>query len=233
MSSVRKSRIFALSILAGLIAGGILAAIQVAVVRPYMNSLMEGIIDELLADGEFDEELFDSQARSVYLSQTAGSAAMGLAAGALIGGVSTFGRSRAGVGDVMLIAGIAWFVLYAVPTAKYPPSAIAMFSEEAAAQYYPLYFSYLALSGIAALGVTVAFRKVSKRNRLFGMAAAYLVIVAVAYAIFPAYELDSTFDQPLLNSWRALVSAAMTAFWFSAGAIAGLLWKYGSPRTKE
>ena len=233
MSSARRSRIFALSVLAGLIAGGILAALQVAVVRPYMNSLVEGIIDELLADGEFDEELFDSQARSVYLMHTAGSAVMGLAAGALIGGVSALAKSKAGIGDAMLIAGIGWFVLYAVPTAKYPPSPIAMFSEEAAAQYYPLYFSYLALSGLAALGVTAAFRKVSKRNRLFGMAAAYLVIVAIAYAVFPPYELDSTFDQPLLNSWRALVSAAMTAFWFSAGVIAGLLWKYGSTEKKQ
>lgn len=232
MSTVQNNRIFALSILAGLIAGGILAALQLAVVRPYMNLLVDGIIDELLADGEFDEELFDSQARSVYLGQTAGSAAMGLAAGALIGGVLAFARMSAGMGDAILIAGVAWFVLYAVPAAKYPPSPIAMFSEEAAAEYYPLYFSYLALSGLAALGVTAAFRRLSRKNRLFGMAAAYLVIVAVAYAIFPSYELDATFDQPLLNSWRALVSAAMTAFWFSAGAIAGLLWKYGSARRK-
>lgn len=232
MSSAHKGRVLALSILAGLIAGGILAALQVAVVGPYVNLLVGGIIDELMAGGEFDEELFDSQARSVYLGQTAGSAVMGLTAGALIGGVIAFGRGRAGFGDALLIAGIAWFVLYAVPTAKYPPSPIAMFSEEAAAEYYPLYFSYLALSGLAALGVTAAFSRLSRKNRLFGMAAAYLVIVAVAYAIFPSYELDATFDQPLLNTWRALVSAAMTAFWFSAGAIAGLLWKYGSAERK-
>ncbi|MGI0038069.1 MAG: CbtA family protein [Nitrososphaera sp.] len=227
---MQGSRIFALSILAGFIAGGILAALQVTIVQSYMKFLVQDIIDELLADGEFDEELFDSQARLVYLGQTAGSAAMGLAAGVLIGGVRAYGRRKAGIGDAILIAAIAYFVLYAVPAAKYPPSPIAMFSEEAAADYYPLYFSYLALSGLAALGVAAVFTRVSRKNKLFGMAAAYLVIVAVAYAIFPPYELDSTFDESLLNSWRALVSAAMTASWFSAGAIAGLLWKYGSAR---
>src|SRR6185503_14059321 len=126
MSSVRISRIIALSILAGLIAGGFLSALQVAIVQPYMNLLIDGIIDELLADGEFDEELFDSQTRSVYLSQTVGSALMGVAAGALIGGVCAVGRNKAGIGNAILIVGIAWFVLYAVPVAKYPPSPIAM-----------------------------------------------------------------------------------------------------------
>jgi hypothetical protein len=155
---------------------------------------------------------------------------MGVAAGALIGGVCAVGRSKAGIGNAILIAGIAWFVLYAVPAAKYPLSPIAMYSEEAAAEYYPLYFSYLVLSGLAALVVAAAFRKVSRRNKFFGMAAAYLLIVAVAYAIFPNYDHDSTFDQSLLNSWRAAVSAAMAAFWFSVGTISGLLWEFGSAK---
>jgi hypothetical protein len=233
MSSVRTSRIIALSILAGLIAGGFLAALQVAILQPYMNSLVDGIIDELVASGEFDEELFDSHTKSVYLSQTVGSAVMGVAAGALIGGVCAVGRSKAGIVNAILIAGITWFVLYAVPVAKYPPSPIAMYSEEAAAEYYPLYFSYLALSGLAALVVAAALRKVSRKNKFFGMAAAYLVIVAIAYAVFPSYDLDSTFDQSRLNTWRAVFSAAMAAFWFSAGAIAGLLWKFGSAKKEQ
>ncbi|HLG37005.1 MAG TPA: CbtA family protein, partial [Nitrososphaera sp.] len=137
---------------------------------------------------------------------------------------------KAGIGNAILIAGISWFVLYAVPEAKYPHSPIAMYSEEAAAEYYTLYFSYLAVSGLAALVLAAAFRKVSRRNKFFGMAAAYLIIVAVAYATFPSYDLDSTFDQSRLNTWRAVISAAVAAFWFSAGAIAGLLWKFGSTK---
>ena len=233
MSSVRPSRIIALSILAGLIAGGFLAGLQVAIIQPYMNLLVDGIIDELLADGEFDEELFDTHARSVYLGQTVGSVIMGVGAGALIGGVCAVGKSKAGIGNAILIAGIAWFVLYAVPVAKYPPSPIAMYTEAAAAEYYPLYFSYLALSGLAALVVAAAFRRVSRKNKFFGMAAAYLVIVAIAYAIFPSYDLDPTFDQSRLNTWRAVISAAIAAFWFSAGAIAGLLWKFGSAKKND
>ncbi len=227
--SVHSGRILALSILAGLIAGGILAALNLALVQPYLSRLTEDIIDELMADGEFDEEEFDSRVRSIYLGQTVGSLAMGLAAGALIGGVYAFAKmNSSNIASAILVAGIAWFVLYVIPSVKYPPSALAMFDGEAASQYYPLYFGYLSVSGLAALCIAAGFRRRALRNKVFGMAAAYLVAVAVAYVIFPNYDLDASFDQPVLNSWRASVSAAMTGFWFSAGIISGILCKYGA-----
>jgi hypothetical protein len=227
MESVQKVRIFALSILAGLIAGGILAALNLVVLQPYLDLLTEDIIDELLADGEFDEDEFDSQGRAVYLGQTAGSAVMGMAAGALVGGVLVFAKRNVGIADALLIAGISWFVLYAMPAAKYPPSPIAMFNGEAAAEYYPLYFGYLALSGMAAVGVVGGFRKMQGRNKYFGMAAVYLGIIAIAYFVFPSYERDLTSDQSVLNSWRAVFSATTAIFWFSTGGIAGVFSVYG------
>jgi hypothetical protein len=152
---------------------------------------------------------------------------MGIAAGGLIGGVLVLTKRSIGIADALLIAGIAWFVLYAMPAAKYPPSPIAMFDSGAASEYYPLYAVYVALSGLSALGVVVGFRNLPGRNKHFGMAAVYLVIVAIAYFVFPAYERDSTFDQAVINSWRAMFSATTAIFWFSAGGIAGLLLKYG------
>ena len=231
MASVHVGRSFALSILAGVIAGGILAGLNLALVRPSLDLITEGIIDELAADGEYDEEEFDSVVGSIYLTQTGGALAMGLGAGVLLGGVSVFGKKTAGgIAYAILTAGVAWFVLYAVPAAKYPPSATALFYEEAAAEYYPLYFGYLAVSGLAAVAVVIAFRKSARKNKLFGMAAVYLVIVAVAFFVFPSYDRDSSLDQSLINSWRAATSAAVTGFWFSVGGIAGVLWKYGSKR---
>ena len=144
-----------------------------------------------------------------------------------------FGRRNTGsFACAMLIAGLAWFVLYAGPAAKFPPSPLALFKGEAAAQYYPLYFGYLAVSGLAALGIVLGFRKARSKNKILGMAAVHFVVIAIAFLAFPNYGLDSTIYQKLVNYWRASVSAAYTAFWFSAGAIAGLLWKYGSATNK-
>lgn len=236
MAPVQIRRVFALSVLAGLIAGGILAALNLALVRPYFSLVADSVLDELIVDGKYDEQEFDSKMNSAYLNQTWGSVGIGAAAGALIGGARVIGRTPSvrarHVVDAMLMAGVAWFVLYVVPVVKYPPSPIAMFDPQAEQVYYPLYFGYLATSGLAALAIVSAFRKLAVKNKIFGTAALYLAVVAAAFFVFPGYELDSTFDQTLLNSWRASISAAVTIFWFVAGLICGFLWKYGISTVK-
>jgi hypothetical protein len=229
-------RIFAVSVLAGLLAGGMMAALNLVLVRPYFDLIAESVIDQQMADGAYDEEEFDSRLESAYLNQTWGALGIGLASGALIGGVRVSTGTRAGrhatLVDALIIAGVAWFVLYVVPVIKYPLSPAAMFDAEAEGTFYPLYYGYLAVSGLAALAIAAAFRRISVKNKIFGMAALYLVVVAVAFFMFPGYELDSTFDQQLLNAWRASVSAATTALWFASGLISGILWK-GAEREKK
>lgn len=228
MASPPVGRILALSILGGLVAGGILAAVSLIIVQPYTNAVAELVIDELIADGEFDEEEFDLQVQSIYRSQILGSIAAGLAAGALIGGTFIAGKrlNASPIKYAIAIAGIAWFVLYAVPSVKYPPSPLIVFYAEATSSFYPLFIGYTAVSGLAALGIIMGFRKMSRKDKIFGMAATYLVIVAIAFVLFPEYDPDSSYPQALVNAWSASVSAAMTVFWFSAGIICGVLWRF-------
>jgi hypothetical protein len=228
MASSRAGGILALSLLGGLFAGGILAAAVLVFVQPYTNAVAELVIDELLADGEFDEVEFDLQMQSMYRLQILGSIAAGLAAGALVGVTFVAGRrfSASPMMHALVIAGIAWFVLYAVPSVKYQPSPLVVFYSEAASSFYPLYVGYTAVSGLAALAVITGFRKISRKNKIFGMTAAYLVIAAIAFVLFPEYDPDSTYPQALVNAWSASVSVAMTVFWFSAGIICGVLWRF-------
>ncbi|MCI0563616.1 MAG: CbtA family protein [Nitrososphaera sp.] len=227
MAPLQTGRIFALSIVAGLVSGGILAGLSQAVIRPYTDALADLFIDELIADGAFDEEEFDAQLQSIYFSQTAGAVAIGLGGGALIGGVYALSkRSKGRFRDAIVIAAVAWFVLYVVPAVKYPPSPSAMFYPEVASVYYPLYGGYLAVSGLAALGIAAGFRKIALRNKIFAMAALYLSIVAGAFFVFPDYDLDASYPQPLVYAWRAVISAAVTAYWFIAGVLCGYLWTF-------
>lgn len=229
MASLRSGRVFALSILAGLVAGGLSAAVSVVLAWPYVLALAELHMEELLADGEFDEEEFDAQMQSIYASIMVGSIATGIAAGALVGGARIFANS-AGASPLkaaLLIAGVAWFVLYAVPSLKYPPSPQALFDPQAGGVYYMLYAGYAAASGLSALGIAGGFRKIKRKNKELGMAALYLAAVATAFFAFPDYTDPSYFPQQLVGAWRAAISAAMTTLWFSAGTIAGLLWAYG------
>jgi Probable cobalt transporter subunit (CbtA) len=249
IASLQSSRVFALSILAGLIAGGIAVAANAALVQPYTNAIVELWIDELLAEGEFDEEEFDLQAQSIYSSQVTGYIINGLAAGALVGGVYVFSSSSSNsklptaaatttitspFKVAVMIAGAAWFVLYVVPAVKYPPTPEALLDSEAASSYYPLYAGYVTVSGLSALGIATGFRRVKRKDKVFGMAALYLTVMAAVFFAFPDYQEDTLLfpQQPVVNAWRASISAAMTALWFAAGMISGLLWTYGRKSAK-
>ena len=247
IASLQSNRVFALSILAGLIAGGIAVAANAALVQPYTNAIVELWIDELLAEGEFDEEEFDLQTQSIYSSQVTGYIINGLAAGALVGGVYVFSSSsnsklptaaaRTTITSpfkvAVMIAGAAWFVLYVVPAVKYPSSPEALLDSEAAGSYYPLYAGYVTVSGLSALGIATGFRRVKRKDKVFGMAALYLAVMAAVFFAFPDYQEDTLlFPQPVVNAWRAFISATMTALWFAAGMISGLLWTYGRKSAK-
>ncbi|HEY3094804.1 MAG TPA: CbtA family protein [Nitrososphaera sp.] len=225
-------RSFGLSILAGLVASGVLVGINVALVQPYTAALAEIELENLLAMGEFDEEEFDAQLQSIYFSQLYGSIIIGLAAGALVGGVFVVGKIRktSPLKAALLIAGIAWFVLYVIPTAKYPPSPAAAFDPEVAGTYQGFLAGYTTVSALAALGITFGFRNVRRKEKALAAAALYLMVVAGAFLAFPAYqsEDDSLLPLPLLSAWRSAISLSMTVFWFVLGITCGLLWTYGS-----
>lgn len=229
-------RIIGLAIVAGVIAGGILAGINLALVQPYTMLLADIELENLFAEGEFDEEEFDAQLQSIYFSQQYGAIATGLGGGILVGGTFiAINKRKTKIGwlkGALVITGIAWFVLYVVPTVKYPPSPEATFRPEAAAAYQPLLIGYTAVSGLAAASIAFVFSKVKRKEKVFGAAALYLAVVAGAFLVFPDYESDddSFLSQPVMNAWRSAISLSMTAFWFSLGAISGALWTYGSKK---
>jgi hypothetical protein len=221
-------RIFLLSLLSGLVAGGIVAALNMTLLKPYTDAVGEIILDELIANGEYDEEYFDSLLQTLYLTQTGGSVAIGVAAGALIGGTYILGNKAdsSRVKNAVVIAGIAWFVLYFVPAVKYPPSLQAIYDAEAASSYYPSYYGYVAISGLSALAIAVGFRKIAVRNKVFAMAALYMAAGAAAFLLFPDYQFDANLPAQTINSWRVSISIAMTTLWFAAGILCGILWTY-------
>jgi putative cobalt transporter subunit CbtA len=233
MEHLQIGKAFALSLLAGLIAGGVLVGINMMLVQPYTNALADIELENLLVEGEFDEEEYDAQLQSIRFSQQYGSIIIGLAGGAIVGGAFAVSKIKLGpLKAALMIAGIAWFALYVIPAVKYPPSPEAIFDPEAAATYQTLLTGYTAVSGLSALGIAFGFRMVKRKGKVFGAVALYLIAVAGAFFAFPEFqgEGDSLLPQPILNGWRSAISFSMTVFWFALGAICGLLWKYGNKK---
>jgi len=226
----QAGKVFALSILAGLIAGGILVGINVALVRPYTMALADIELENLLAEGEFDELEYEAQLQSIYFLQLYGSIIMGIAGGALVGGVFLAGKiTLSPLKATLLIAGIAWFVLYVIPTVKYPPSVEVMFDPETASTYQTLLAGYTIVSGLSAMGIAYGVLKAKMKQKAYAAAALYLAVVAGAFFAFPDFqsEDDPFLPQSILNAWRSSVSLSITGFWFSLGVICGLLWSFG------
>src|SRR2546425_9881203 len=167
MGTLQTGKVFVLSTLAGLLAGGVLVGINLGLVQRYNTALADIELENLLAAGEFDEEEFDIQMRSIYFSQLYSSIIIGLGAGALVGGTFIAAKIRimSPLRAALLIVGIAWFVLYVIPTVKYPPSPTAMFDPEVAGTYQKLLAGDTAVSGVSALGIGFWFRKVKREKK--------------------------------------------------------------------
>jgi hypothetical protein len=115
------------SILAVLIAGGILVELNMVVVQLLTRTLAGIEIEICLQRREFEEEdEFDLQYSHIYSSQLYCSIAIGLVGGALVGAAGGYpigGMKSSPLRVALLIAGIAWFVLYVIATVvKYPTS---------------------------------------------------------------------------------------------------------------
>jgi hypothetical protein len=83
----------------------------VVLVQPYTTVLADIEIENLLAEGEFDEDEFDLQFQSIHFSQLYCSIAVGLAGGALVGaGAYVISGMKSSVAKTaLMIAGIKWF----------------------------------------------------------------------------------------------------------------------------
>lgn len=231
---MHTTRIIAVSIAAGIVAGLILAAFNSTVVRPYTVKLADDYSTFLEVTGELDFDAYERSLQSLYLWQTAGPIITGGISGGAFAAVYAKFRTSKPLMAALIIVGVAWFSLYAMPAAKYPSSLEALFDQEAARSYYSLYSSYSAISGLAALGSAIAFWKTRRKNWPFGAAGVYLAIVAAMYFVFPPYPEVDYVDLQLLNGWRSVSAAGMTAFWFLLGIIAGVLLEFlGRKDTKK
>jgi hypothetical protein len=173
------------SILAGLIAGEILVGLNMVVVQPFTGYLPILRLKICLQRGSLMRMI--RSAITVNLFFSALLLHSNRACGRRAGRSSSkriphwWNEIKPTQGSLM-IAGIAWFVLYVLPTVKYPPVEVEnralqqrvkvaspspeeLFASGAAGTYQSLLAGYGAVSGLAALGIAFGSQKIKRKRK--------------------------------------------------------------------
>jgi hypothetical protein len=91
----------------------------------------------------------------------------GLVGGALVGAAGGYliGEMKSSLFKVaLMLVGIAWFVLYVMPTVKYPLCPEALFAAGAAGTYQSILARYSTVSGLGAFAIAFGFQKKKERK---------------------------------------------------------------------
>jgi hypothetical protein len=128
----------------------------------------------------------------------------------------------------LLIAAAAFVVVYLVPFFKYPANPPSVGSAETIGHRTFLYFGMIAISIVALVVVYNLGRNLAQKNDRWSVllvcGAAYLIIVAFAYAVLPTIdEVPQQFPASLLWNFRVSALGMQAILWVVLGLLFGEL----------
>jgi predicted cobalt transporter CbtA len=237
----------AITLLAGAIAGTILGILNQGFVEPYIEQAIA--LENQKAAVEEGEIINLMEFNNYRLWQRGGEILAGTILGtsiaALFGIVFAYSReSIPGSNNkkkALILASIMWFVLFLVPALKYPANPPAVGDPETIYYRQSLYIVYLAISGFAALGVALMYRKlnqVMKSNKDSRMllivlpVVIYAVIMVTAHLAIPPNPDAINAPMDLVTSFRIASGLTMSIFWGLLGLILGAFWDKSRPHEK-
>jgi hypothetical protein len=161
-----------------------------------------------------------------------GTIAIGTALGGLValagaGAVGRIGRLRPSQ-STALVALVGFVAVALVPFLKYPASPPAVGNPDTIGHRTALYFTFLAISLLAAVAVTVLATRVLPRlgsyRTVLLCVGTYLLVMVVAAELMPTVDELGTFPADTLWSFRRASLTTLATMWAVIGAtLAGLV----------
>ncbi|HEU5488763.1 MAG TPA: CbtA family protein, partial [Candidatus Nitrosotalea sp.] len=139
-------------------------------------------------------------------------------------------KSLPGNNDIkkaMILAGIMWAVLYFIPFLKYPANPPTVGEPDTIALRASTYALFVALSGFAAIGFAILYKKM--KNKKFLAFVGYAGFMGIIFVIMPPNPDPIKTPMELVNGFRAISAGTMTAYWIVNGIILGWMWKKVKP----
>lgn len=231
-----KSLTFVLiSIGSGALAGLILAAMNMFLVEPYVDI---AIGMETAKAIDLGENLSTDEQNSYRIWQKSGSfvggSVLGMAFGSLLGIVYVFCRKAIPFSSdrkkAFFLSLVMCLVIFVVPFIKYPGNPPAVGNPDTIWLRESLYIGFLSVSALSALFLGIMsykLRHIQKASIV--MPLFYVVIVSIAFVLFPPNPDTISIPMDLVNSFRIMSGFTMVCFWLTLGGIFGILWHKYKP----
>ena len=225
----------AITLLAGAIAGALLAIINQGVVEPYIDQAINIENQNAMSQGEvINPQEFNAYRLWQKSGEIAAGTILGISLGALFGVVFAFARdSIPGSNNkkkALILAAVMLLVIYIVPALKYPANPPAVGDPETINYRETLYIAILTISGFSALGLAFLYRKLGNNQvKKIVVPVIYVGIIATAFMVLPPNPDQITAPMDLVTSFRIVTGFTMSVFWGLLGLILGALWDKTKP----
>ena len=222
-------------LLSGCAAGTVHGLVNLAIVEPYLDTAINIENQNMFASGEaHDTPEFWAEYSSYRVWQKGGQllagAILGTSMGALFGMVFAYSKNILPgsnfVKKALLLSVVMWAVIYIIPFAKYPANPPTVGDPETIILRQALYLSFIAISGLGALGFYQLYKRLDKKFLAFVGYAAFISAVFVAMPVNPD---PITAPEELVNGFRVTSLVGASAFWLIVALVLGALWQKLQP----
>ena len=219
-----------ITLLAGVISGLAYGGINLLVAEPFIDQAIGIEIQNLINEGE---EVDMNEIANYRLWQKGGEVVAGAIFGlsfasfyAIVYGYTR--RSLPGSSDVkksLFLASLVWLTIFIIPFIKYPGNPPAVGDPETIYYRQALYVTFVAISGLGALGSAFLYRKMASIGaRKFIVPALYAAYIIGFYFAMPPNPDAITIPAELLTNFRIVTVITATIFWVILGITFGALW---------
>jgi predicted cobalt transporter CbtA len=222
-------------LLSGCVAGTVHGLVNLAIVEPYLDTAIGIENQHMFSSGEArDTPEFWAEYYSYRAWQKGGQilagAILGTSVGALFGMVFAYSKNvlpgNNFVKKALLLSIVMWTVIYIIPFAKYPANPPTVGDPETIMLRQTLYVSFIAISGLGALGFYQIYKKLDKKFLAF---LGYAAFISAVFVAMPANPDQVTAPNELVNGFRAASLVGASVFWLVVALVLGALWQKLQP----